>query len=318
MKRKKIAAVLLITVMSLVGILSGCGQNKVTDTINIATLNGPTGMGMASLMDETSEYNIKAYQSPDEIISKIITGEVDLAAVPSNLAAVLYNKTDGQIVAVSAITLGVLYIMENGSAISDMSQLKGKTILASGKGGTPEYVLQKILQENGLVLGKDVKVEWLANHTEVMNKLIATDDTIAMLPEPFVTTCLKKDSGKVKIAFDMNALWAKETGSDLPMGVLVAQKSFVEKRGNDLKIFLADYGKSVKNLNDDPSTAAKVIAEKGFIANAQIAEAAIPNCNIVLYKKGGSTILLENFYKILYKLNPASVGGKLPGEDLYY
>ncbi|MEG0923432.1 MAG: ABC transporter substrate-binding protein [Anaerovoracaceae bacterium] len=317
-KNNKGIILLLVTVLVCTMALAGCGEVQLSETINIATLNGPTGMGMAKLMENPDDYNVTTYQSPDEIVAKIVSGEVDLATVPSNLAAVLYNKTKGKIVSVSAVTLGVLYVLENGKTISDISQLKGKTIVASGKGGTPEYVLEKILKENDLKLGKDVKVEWLANHTEVVGKLLSKEGTIAMVPEPFVTVAKAKGGQGINQVLDMNKEWKTSTGQDLPMGVLIAQNSFVNDRKADLEIFLADYSESVKFVNKEPAEAATLIAKHGLVGDEKIAEKAIPNCNIVMYQKGESTELQKSFLDILYKMNPQAVGGKLPGEEFYY
>ena len=293
----------------------------VSAVVNIAALNGPTGMGMVKLMDMTDKYAITTYQAPTDIAPKLISGEVDVAALPSNMAAVLYNKTKDQIVAISPIALGVLYILGNNADVSEPKDLAGKTIYASGQGGTPEYVLQKVLENAGLTIDKDVKVQWLASHADVNQKLLSEDGAIAMIPEPFVSTALAAGNENVSQIFDLNELWTEATGQALPMGVLVARKAFVEEREDDLKVLLNDYADSVEFVNGSPKEAAKLIVEKGFIAKEKIAEAAIPKCRIVLYTgdkaKEGAEIL-KTFNETLFDMEPASVGGKLPNEDLYY
>lgn len=320
---RKIVAVLMVMILSF-GMLAGCKSDvpeTVTEPVNVGALNGPTGMGMVQLMDMTDKYNVSTYQAPTDVTAKIIKGELDVAAVPSNLASVLYNKTEGQVVAVSPITLGVLYILGNDEDLDSVAELRGKTIVASGQGGTPEYVLQKVLENAGLTIYEDVDVKWLANHAEVNTALLTQEDTIAMIPEPFVSTALSAGNDDVEVVFDMNKLWKEATGEELPMGVLVATKSFVTERENDLKVLLKDLQTSVDFVNDKPEEAAKLIAEKGFIGKKPIAKAAIPNCNIVLYTgddaEAGRNIL-KTFNKTLFEMNKASVGGALPGDELYY
>lgn len=340
MMRRIGAAVLILALAasSAVG-LSGCGKKTGEETgkedtpkqetltlsapINVATLNGPTGIGMVKLMDMADKYNITAFQSPTDITVKVISGEVDIAAVPSNLAGVLFNKTDGQIKAISPITLGVLYILGNDSDVKTVADLKGKTIVASGQGGTPEYVLQKILENAGLKLGTDVEVQWLANHTEVNALLLKDPGTIAMIPEPFVSVAKASGGDKVSILLDMNKLWQDATNQPLPMGVLVARKEFVEQRENDLRVFLGDYKNSVDFVNNNIDEAAALVVEKGFIGKEPIAKAAIPNCNIVLYAGSSAEFtegksILDTFLKTLFEMDPKSIGGKVPGDDLYY
>lgn len=320
---KKVTAVLLVIVLAF-GMLAGCGSDvptTVTETVNVGALNGPTGMGMVKLIDMTDKYNVTTYQAPTDVTAKIIKGELDAAAVPSNLASVLYNKTNGEVVAVSPIALGVLYILGNDADVDSVAELKGKTIVASGQGGTPEYVLQKVLEHAGLTIYEDVQVEWLANHAEVNTKLLTQEDTIVMIPEPFVSTALSAGNDDVEVVFDMNKLWQDATGEELPMGVLVARKSFVTERENDLTVLLNDLKASVDFVNDSPDEAAKLIVEKGFIGKEPIAKAAIPNCKIVLYvgddAEAGKAIL-KTFNETLFEMNKASVGGKLPEDELYY
>lgn len=322
-KFRKTIALLMMLVLA-VSIICGCGEKvptTVTEIVNVGALNGPTGMGMVQLMDMTDKYNLSTYQAPTDVTAKIIKGELDVAAVPSNLASVLYNKTEGEVVAVSPITLGVLYILGNDEDLDSVEELKGKTIVASGQGGTPEYVLQKVLENAGLTIYEDVQVQWLANHAEVNTKLLTQEDTIAMIPEPFVSTALAAGNDDVEVLFDMNKLWKDATGQELPMGVLVAKKSFVTEKSDDLKVLLNDLQASVDFVNESPKEAAKLIVEKGFIGKEPIAEAAIPNCNIVLYTgddaEAGRAIL-KTFNQTLFEMNKASVGGSLPGDDLYY
>ena len=325
-KLKKLTA-LALTVLLVLTILTGCGGSEadvpetVSEIINVAALNGPTGMGMVQLMDMTDKYAVETYQSPTDVTAKLIKGEADVAALPSNMAAVLYNKTEGQIVAVSPIALGVLHILGNNVDITEVSQLKGKTIVASGQGGTPEYVLQKVAEAAGLKLYEDVQVEWLANHAEVNTKLLSTEGAIAMIPEPFVSTALAAGKEGVAEVFDMNTLWKDATGQELPMGVLVARKAFAQEKGDDLKVLLNDLQSSVDYVNGSPAEAAQLIVEKGFIGKAEIAEAAIPNCHIVLYageKASEGAEILKTFNRTLFEMNPQAVGGKLPADDLYY
>ena len=307
---------------------AGCGQDEaevpetVTEVVKVAALNGPTGLAMVKLMDQPDKYDVATFQAPTDVTGKVISGEVDVAAVPSNLAAVLYNKTQGQIVAVSPIALGVLHILGNDAEAAEVKDLAGKTIVASGQGGTPEYALQKVLEYAGLKIYEDVQVEWLANHAEVNTKLQTQAGTIAMLPEPFVSTALSTGNAAVSTIFDINTLWTEATGQGFPMGVLIAQKTFVEERGDDLKVLLNDLADSVAFVNEATDEAAALIVEKGFIGKAEIAKAAIPGCNIVLYMGEEGTQLgasiLRTFNQTLFEMAPSSVGGKVPGEDLYY
>lgn len=321
MKMKKTLLVLLILTLVMGTVLAGCAQEpaapvEFSSPIVIGTLNGPTGMGMVGLMDKTDKYDITPYQAPDEIAGKIITGELDMACLPSNMASVLYNKTEGKVVVVSVNTLGVLYIVENGTnTVASIEDLAGKTIYGSGKGAGPEFILQELLNNAGVT---DVNIEWMSNHSDAMTSCMAKEGSLALLPEPFVTVIGSKNDA-VHVAIDLNKSWADVTGVDLPMGVIIAQKSFVEERGDELGVFLEDYRASVDFVNTSPDAGA-AIAEWGFISDPVVAQKAIPNSNIVLYEndREATRNMLEAYFQVLFNMNPASLGGKIPDDNFYY
>ncbi len=318
MKMKKLGIAMLIGALCL-SILGGCAkQQQVTKTLKVAALNGPTGMGMVKLMEDNKEnYEISFYQSADEIVGKVVSGEVDIACVPSNMGAVLYNKTSGGIKLLGVNTMGVLYIVENGKAIASLEDLKGKTIVASGKGGTPEYVLNDLLLSTGIDPEKDVDILYLANHTDVVTKVVTEEGTIALLPEPHVTIAKNKNNN-LQVALDLNEQWLQKEGGELPMGVIIAQSALANEREKDLEVFLADYKSSVDFVNEKSEEAAALIEKHGIVANKAIALAAIPNCNIVFKPAKEAKAEIETFYGVLEEVNPKAIGGTMPDEAFYY
>lgn len=293
-------------------------------TIRLATLKGPTGLGMLKLMSDndsgttSNKYEFMLAGAPDEIVSKITTGEIDAAAVPTNLAATLYNKTNGKIQMAAVNTLGVLSVVTNGENITSIKDLKGKTVYSSGQGSTPEYALNYILSQNGLEVGKDVKVEYKAEHAELATLLISGKAKIAVLPEPFVTQVTTK-SKDVKIALDVTKEWNKAAGdkSVLTMGCLIVRKDFAEKNKDAFNKFLEEYKASSEFTNSSVEQAA-ALSEQYGIMPAAVAKKAIPNCNIVYIDGSEMMTKIPDFLNVLFKANPKSVGGKLPGDDFYY
>ena len=316
-KAKKIFAVL--SLMSAV-LLGGCATKPV-EPLEVAALNGPTGIGMVQMLEEMEgaenpKYNIALYQSPDEIVGKVVSGELDIACVPSNLGAVLYNKTEGGIKLLGMTTLGVLYIVENGQTVQNIEDLKGKTILSSGKDSTPEFVLNYILNEAGLVPGEDVTVEFMGNHSDIASKLMAEEGTIALLPQPFVTTVLAKNEN-IRMAIDVNEAWNNLNQMDLPMGIIIANANVVKDNAKGIEAFLKDYETSVKFVDENLEDAAALVEKFGIVPNAALAKVAIPKCNIVYRDSSASKDSLNKFYEILEQANPKAVGGKLPDEAFY-
>lgn len=325
---KKILS-LVLSLVCAASLLAGCGESKAPDTdIKVAALKGPTAMGMVKLMSDsdagdtdTNHYTFTIAASADEVTPSLIQGDIDIAAVPANLASVLYNKTEGGVTVLAVNTLGVLYIVENGDTIQSVADLKGKTIYASGKGATPEYALNFMLSSNGIDPETDVTVEYKSEHAECVSALEADPNGVAMLPQPFVTTA-QMSNENTRIALDMTEEWqkaAEAAGSDATLitGVIVARTAFVEENPEAVKVFMEQYKNSVAYTNENVSEAATLIENYGII-KAAVAEKAIPYCNITFIDGSDLHDKLSGYLSELYNQNPASVGGALPGEDFYY
>jgi NitT/TauT family transport system substrate-binding protein len=298
-------------------------------TVRIASLKGPTTMGLVDLMRDAEageteqDYEVTMYGAPDEVVPLVVQGSVDVALIPANLAAVLYNRTltdDGAAVQVAAInTLGVLGILENGDTVHSMADLAGRTIIASGKGAAPEYTLNYLLTENGIDPTTDVTIEWRSEHTEVAALLASTPGAVAMLPQPFATVVTVQNE-TVRPALDLTEEWTKvtEDGSQLITGVVVVRTAFVEEHPQAFADFLADYEESVAFTNDNPAEAAELIAEAGIVPAAPVAQAAIPKSYITFIAGPELKEAFSGYLQVLFDADPASVGGSMPGDDFYY
>lgn len=288
-------------------------------TLRIAGLKGPTTMGLVNLMaDEVaSSYDFTMYGAADEIVPLLVKGDLDAAAVPANLAATLYNKTNGAVEVACINTLGVLYIVENGETVNSVADLKGQTIVTTGKGATPEYVLRYVLSENGVDPDSDVTIEYCSEATEALSKVQAGESTIAMLPQPFVTSALSQVEG-LRVALDMNEEWQKVAGSKLVTGVLVVRKDAVENDPEAFASFMEGYAASVEAANSDLKGTAALCEQYGVVAKAALAQKALPQCNIVFETGDEMKADLETYFNVLYAADPTSVGGTLPADDFYY
>lgn len=290
--------------------------------IFIASMKGPTTMGMVKLMDNsdngTSEgsYNVTIYGTADEIVPLIVSGEADIANVPCNLASVLYKKTEGQISIINVNTLGVLYVVETGETISSVEDLKGKTIYSTGKGTTPEYVLNHILKQNGIDPEKDVTVEFKSEATEVAAMLENAENAVAVLPQPYVTVAMSKND-KIRIALDLTEEWEKTEGSPLVTGVTIVQNSFLNSNPETVEKFLEEYAASVEYVNTDNDGAAALVGKYDIVAEG-VAKKALPYCNIVSVTGEDMKASVEKYLTVLFNSDPKSVGGQLPDEAFYY
>lgn len=298
--------------------------DKESVSIRLGGLKGPTTMGLAKLLEDAKESNsalsvdFTLAASADEITPKLIQGEMDMAALPCNLASVLYNKTEGEIQVLCVNTLGVLSIVDTGDSVKSIADLKGKTIYATGQGTTPEYSLKYLLLQNGIDPEKDVTFEWKSEATEIVAAMTQTDEeVIAMLPQPFVTVAMTQVEG-LHIAVNLNDAWNElNNNSALVTGVLVARKAFVEENKELVNTFLDHYKESITYANENVEETAGLV-EGLDIVKAPIAAKALPNCNITYLEGDDMAGAIGGYLQILQSMEPKSIGGKLPGEDFYY
>lgn len=342
---KRVLALLLVLCMSF-AFLAGCGQKNSDDagntpdsgenmengnteakkddvTIRIGGLKGPTSIGLVKLMEDDeagaakNDYDFTVAGSADELTPKLVQGELDIAAVPSNLASVLYNNTEGAVQLLAINTLGVVYIAAKGVEITSVEQLRGQTIYATGKGSTPEYALRYVLQENGIDPDSDVTIEWKSEPTEVVAILSESESGVAMLPQPYVTVAQTQVEG-LNIALDLTEEWDKVSdGSMLITGTLVVRKEFAQEHPEALREFLEEYEASTEYANSNVADAAQLV-EKFDLFKAAVAEKAIPYCNITFIAGEDMKEPMEGYLNVVYGQAEAAVGGKLPGDDFYY
>ena len=294
-----------------------------TEPVRIAGLKGPTTMGLVNLLPmmeagETDiDYDLQLYGTADEIVPLLMKGELDMAAIPANLAATLYQKTEGQIQALAVNTLGVLYVVEKGDTVQSIQDLKGRTVLSTGKGTTPEYVLRYILTQNGIDPDKDLTIEYYSEATEVTAQMAVAEDAIAVLPQPYVTSAGMQDE-TLRVALDLTAEWEKVSDTQLITGLTVVRKEYAEAHPDVIEAFLAEYAQRVEAANTDVEGTAALCEAQGVVAKAAIAQKALPQCKIVCLTGEELKTNAEGYLQVLYDADPASVGGALPGADFYY
>lgn len=336
-KKATLTALLIFTLLSLL-LLSGCAsdgksenlsdsetsdttENTDPDTpgtsteINIGCMKGPTAIGMIKLLSDSDNgktqntYHYTIAGTADELSAALIQGDMDIAAVPCNLASVLYNKTDGEILTVSINTLGVLYIVEDGETIQSVADLRGKTIYSTGQGTTPEYTLRYLLTTNGLDPDTDVTIEYKSEAAEVVATLTENPEAVAMLPQPYVTAAMSNNEN-LRIALDVTKEWEASAEGTVVTGVLVTRKSFIEENKEAFAAFLEEYEASTLYAKESIEETAQLL-EDFDIFKAAIAKKAIPYCNVTYITGEEMKTKAAAYLQVLYAQNPNAVGGSV-------
>ena len=316
MKKRLVLFAALLTALTM--IFSCAGAEKAA--VNVAFLKGPTGMGAAKLMADAgagttqNAYSFTLAGAADVVTGQLVSGELDMAALPTNAIAALYQKTEGGVQALAVNTLGVLYILERGESVQALSDLDGKTILSSGQGSTAEAVLNYLLAAAGVT----ANVEYVSEHSEVVAKATAENSEydVVLLPEPFVTM-MGMQAPDFRVALNLTEEWNRQGAGLLPMGGIAVRREFAEENPEAVAAFLEEYAASVEWVNANAEEAAALI-EQYDIMKAAVAKNAIPRANMVCLTGDAMRTVLENFYGVLEGFNVKLIGGAAPGEDFYY
>lgn len=335
--------------LGLTGFLGACGNSSQTTTqteektddvvVRVASLKGPTTIGLVNMMNDTAgipadggnlsqageaeegsgiTYAYQMSSAPDEVLPLVIQGTADIALVPSNAAAVLYAKTKGKVQVIDLNTLGVLSVVTGDSSIQQFEDLADKTIYISGKGSSPEYVMNYLLEQAGIA--DTVTMEWQSEHTEVASVLASDPTAVGVLPQPFTTATLVQNSS-LSAPIDLTDVWdtyAGDTGSRFVMGATIVRKEFADAHPQAVADFLFRHADSVQKCADDVAGTAALVVQAGIVAKEAIAEKAIPECNVVCITGDEMEDALKGYLQVLYDANETSVGGALPEDDFYY
>ena len=290
------------------------------EVLRVGSLKGPTTMGLVNLMSEVesgakSGYSFEMQSQPDVIMSELVSGKLDIALLPANVAAVAYNKTNHGVSAIDINTLGVLYCVTGDENIKSVKDLAGKTVLSTGQGASPEYVLNYLLEKNGVT---DCDVQFKSEATEIAALLKQDPAQIAILPQPFVTVATAQND-QLKVAFSLTDEWKSVSpDSKLLTGVTVVRNEVLENRAAEVDQFIADHQASTEKAGTDVDATAELVAKYGIIAKAPVAKKALPNCNIVAIAGDELKTDLAGYLQVLFDANPKSVGGTMPDDDFYY
>lgn len=312
----------LITCAISVSMLAGGSISAFAeDAVRVGGMKGPTTMGLVQFMNEEEtegdgEYTFQMVTAADELTGAFVAGNVDIALVPANMASILYHKTEGNVQVIDINTLGVLYLVTADESISTVADLKGKTVYSTGKGQTPEYVLNYLIGANGLSQD-DVTVEFKSEATEVVSALMQDETAIGVLPQPFATAACKQNEN-LKEVCDLTKEWENTGNGTLVTGVTIAKKDYIEANPEIIDDFLDEHEDSIEEANEDPEKTAELIAAAGIVEKAPVAQAALPKCNLKYMDGEEMKAALSGYLEVLMEQAPESIGGSLPEDDFYF
>ncbi len=321
--KKLIASLLALTLLGSVTVSAAEAVTESSaesgDVLTVYSLKGPTSMGLVKLMNDAEEgtsanqYDFNMVTGADEVTAALISGEADIAMLPANAAATLYNKAGG--FSVTAInTLGVLYVVENGEEIQSFEDLAGKTVYLTGKGTTPEYAMEYLMDAYGV---SDVTLEFKSEAAEVVTALTEDAAAIGVIPQPFVTSALMQNED-LRIALSLTDCWDEVSeDSSLVTGVTVVRSDVLENQADEIAAFMAEYADSVSYVNENPEEASVWIEELGIVGKAAIAQKAIPYCNLVCMTGEDMQTTLSGYLQTLYDADASSIGGSMPDDAFY-
>ena len=326
----------LLLALTLALSLTACGTQANTEPeqpddtpapaeVNLYVLSGPTGIGAMNLWaaadagETQNTYHITMPGANDEVVAAISNGDADIAAVATNLAATLYNKTSGGVTVLAVNTLGVLSLLGNGQEIASIADLAGKTIYAPGQGANPEYILRYVLSGNGLDPDKDVTIQFVGEGSELLTVWQTDPEAVIMAPQPVATSILMQNEN-ARTLFNMTDEWDRVSGGDstLMMGCVIVRNEFLQENPGAVALFLQEYAASIEKAQSDVEGTAALCEQYGLIPKAALAQKAIPSCGLTFVTGAEMKSALSGYLQVMFDADPKSVGGAMPGDDFYY
>ena len=326
----------LLLALTLALSLTACGTQANTEPeqpddtpapaeVNLYVLSGPTGIGAMNLWaaadagETQNTYHITMPGANDEVVAAISNGDADIAAVATNLAATLYNKTSGGVTVLAVNTLGVLSLLGSGQEIASIADLAGKTIYAPGQGANPEYILRYVLTGNGLDPDKDVTIRFVGEGSELLTVWQTDPEAVIMAPQPVATSILMQNEN-ARTLFNMTDEWGRVSGGDstLMMGCVIVRNEFLQENPGAVALFLQEYAASIEKAQSDVEGTAALCEQYGLIPKAALAEKAIPSCGLTFVTGAELKTQLSGYLQVMFDADPKSVGGAMPGDDFYY
>lgn len=272
--------------------------------------------------DVAEETEFLTWNTPDEMRSRISSGQVDVSAVPTYVGANLYNK-DVKIQLINTLIWGILYMVGPDGEELSWDSLKGNTIHVPFKGDMPDLVFQYLLDKNGIDSEKDIKIEYTSTPQEVVQLLAAGKAKYAILPEHTASLAVgkaKKEGVVLQKSISLQEEWANATGKSprIPQAGIVVSTKLIQEHPEVVEELQTNIEKSIQFLTDEPESAGQLIATYQEGLEPAFIEKLLPSLNIEFVTAQDAKEELEFFFTELASLSPDIIGGKLPDEGFYY
>lgn len=325
---KRIFAILMAAVMLFSFASCKDGNGGVTDPeettsyirenkTRISVLDGVDILGTAKLkVSRDYAYTVTTCNDAAEIMNMVTEGKADLAALPLDLAAKLYNTTNGGVKIIAVNNLGALHLLTSDKEATEFSDMKGETVYATGKGGYYEYYINYILTQNGIDPEKDVTIEY-KEQDELINFALSGNAKFCFIPEPYATRVVMENE-EMNRFINLVAQWEKAAGTKPVQGVVVARTEYIEQNPEYIEQFLSQNEVSLNFLNVDGTQGPSFLLNNNYFSTLEIAQACIPACNLVFMKGEDMKPEIKGVFDVFYGVDPASVGGAIPDDSIFY
>lgn len=314
-KRISAAFLALLMLFSLASCADNGGETKPEETTSyvrenktkLAVFNGVTSLGVAKLVkDRGYAYESSLYTDLSEVENLIKNGGADMAAVPVESAARLFNETKGAVKIIAVNNLGVLHLVTGDESIKTLADLKDKTVYATGKGTAYEHIMNFIFEKNAI----SPKVEYVATEAELVTLAIEGKADICIIPEPYATKVVFENT-KMKRVIDLSDEWNKFSEAPLVQGVIVARTEYIEQNPEYIEQFLFQNEISVNFLNENIDAGADMLYNGQYFSTFDLARECVPACNLY-FMKGEE---MKAAVKVVYDVLPAELTGGTVSAD---
>lgn len=312
----------------LVLLLSACGSSRNDDGggIRVAMLKGPSAMGMVQMIDSLrnvpgtdgtgADIAVDVFTEPMQVRKAMLEGSADFAALPMNMAAVLYNRGMEYVLAAVPVA-GSLYLAGSGSDINSWEDLRGRKVFLMAKGMTPDILFRYLLIRNGLRPDEDVVLDYnFPSHNDIASAMAAGRAPLGVITEPYLSTVMSVKK-EIRPLLDLNAEWVKINGFPIAETAFLVKKSLLEDNPETVEKVINGYARSTNWVIGHPDSAAVLMVRYGIMQDADAAARAIPKTHLVFWRAGEKNKEIDAYLRTLFEMSPEIIGGKLPDEGFY-
>ncbi|MBO4768648.1 MAG: ABC transporter substrate-binding protein, partial [Bacteroidales bacterium] len=266
--------------------------------------------------EEAPSVRVEIFIEPLQVRKLMLTDSVDIAILPTTMAALLYGK--GVDYRMAAVPIwGTLYLCGTDTTIRSIADLRGRKVYLMAKGMTPDVMFRHLLLANGLEPFRDVDLDYrFPTHIDLANATMAGRADMSVITEPYLSQALNANPS-LHVLLDLNEEWAKVDSAPVTETALVVRGAFAEEHPEAVEAFVDALRRSAEWVNANPGEAAALSVRYGINPDSAAVAGSIPRTNLRVEAASSVKEAIIDYLRVFYEMEPEIIGGSMPDEKFF-